>query len=82
MEYRQQAGITGPLFIGKDTHALSEPAESTTIEVLAANGIEIYIADGFTPTPVVSHAILAYNHRHAGSDLQMGWSLHPFAQSS
>ncbi|MBK8781832.1 MAG: phosphoglucomutase (alpha-D-glucose-1,6-bisphosphate-dependent) [Anaerolineales bacterium] len=61
VEYRQQAGITGPLFIGKDTHALSEPAESTAIEVFAANGIEIRIADGFIPTPVVSHAILAYN---------------------
>lgn len=62
VEYRRQAGITGPLFIGKDTHALSEPAESTAIEVLAANGIEIRITDGFTPTPVVSHAILGYNH--------------------
>src|SRR5512147_1006963 len=61
VEYRQQAGITGPLFIGKDTHALSEPAESTAIEVFAANGIEIRIADGFIPTPVVSHAILNYN---------------------
>ena len=62
MEYRQQAGITGPLFIGKDTHALSEPAESTAIEVLAANGLEIRIAEQFTPTPVISHAILTYNH--------------------
>ena len=62
MEYRQQAGITGPLFIGKDTHALSEPAESTAIEVLAGNGLEIRIAEQFTPTPVVSHAILKYNH--------------------
>jgi len=61
VEYRQQIGITGPLFIGKDTHALSEPAESTAIEVFAANGIEIRIADGYVPTPVVSHAILAYN---------------------
>src|SRR5512139_2510297 len=61
VEYRQQEGITGPLFIGKDTHALSEPAESTAIEVLAANGLEIRIADGYTPTPVISHAILAYN---------------------
>ena len=61
VEYRQQAGITGPLFIGKDTHALSEPAESTAIEVFAANGLEIRIADDFTPTPVVSHAILTYN---------------------
>lgn len=61
VEYRQQAGITGPLFIGKDTHALSEPAESTAIEVLAANGLEIRISDQFIPTPVISHAILTYN---------------------
>jgi len=61
VEYRQQTGITGPLYIGKDTHALSEPAEATAIEVLAANGLEIRIADGYTPTPVISHAILAYN---------------------
>ena len=61
VEYRQQEGITGPLFIGKDTHALSEPAESTAIEVLAANGIEIRISNGFIPTPVISHAILTYN---------------------
>ncbi len=61
VEYRQQAGITGPLFIGKDTHALSEPAESTAIEVLAANGIEIRISDSFIPTPVISHAILTNN---------------------
>jgi phosphoglucomutase len=62
-EYRQQQGITGPLFIGKDTHALSEPAEATSIEVFAANGVEIRIPSGqiYTPTPVVSHAILAYN---------------------
>ena len=62
VEYRQQSGITGPLFIGKDTHALSEPAESTAIEVLAANGLEIRISDEFIPTPVISHAILTYNH--------------------
>ena len=61
VEYRQQTGITGPLFIGKDTHALSEPAEMTSIEVFAANGIEIRISDGYTPTPVISHAILTYN---------------------
>ena len=61
VEYRQQNGITGPLFIGKDTHALSEPAESTAIEVLAANGLEIRISDTFIPTPVISHAILTYN---------------------
>ncbi len=61
VEYRQQNDITGPLFIGKDTHALSEPAEMTSIEVFAANGIEIRISDGYTPTPVISHAILTYN---------------------
>ena len=65
VEYRQQNGITGPLFIGKDTHALSEPAEATAIEVFAANGIEIRISDAdvsaYTPTPVISHAILTYN---------------------
>jgi len=62
VEYRQQQSITGPLFIGKDTHALSEPAEATAIEVLAANGLEIRISDTFIPTPVISHAILTYNH--------------------
>src|SRR5512142_1211296 len=61
VEHRQQAGITGPLFIGKDTHALSESAESTAIEVLAANGLEIRISDEYIPTPVISHAILTYN---------------------
>ena len=66
VEYRQQAGITGPLFIGKDTHALSEPAESTAIQVLAANGLEIRIADSFIPTPVISHAILTYNRGRTG----------------
>ena len=63
VEYRQQQGIDGPLFIGKDTHALSEPAEATAIEVFAANGVDIRIQAGrvYTPTPVVSHAILTYN---------------------
>jgi phosphoglucomutase len=62
-EYRQQKGITGPLFIGKDTHALSLPAERTAIEVLAAHGVTVRHAsgDGFTPTPAISRAILAYN---------------------
>ena len=61
--YRQQKGIDGPLFIGIDTHALSEPAYVSALEVLAANGVEVMIdeQDSFTPTPVVSHAILAYN---------------------
>ena len=62
-EHRAQAGITGPIFIGRDTHALSEPALATAIEVLAANGAEILIdsRDGYTPTPALSRAILAYN---------------------
>ena len=61
--YRSGAGITGPLYLGKDTHALSEPAQATALEVLAANGVETLAAlDGaFTPTPSVSRAILAWN---------------------
>lgn len=62
-DYRQAQGITGPILAGKDTHALSRVAENTALEVLAANGVETLVArdDGFTPTPVISHAILAYN---------------------
>ena len=62
-DYRQAHGVTGPVFIGKDTHALSAPAQSTTLEVLAANDVVAIIQrdDGFTPTPVVSHAILTHN---------------------
>jgi phosphoglucomutase len=62
-EYRRNQGVTGPLFMGKDTHALSRPAERVALEVLAANGVETFIQgdDGFTPTPVISHAILTYN---------------------
>ncbi|GAB4343285.1 MAG: phosphoglucomutase (alpha-D-glucose-1,6-bisphosphate-dependent) [Calditrichia bacterium] len=65
-EYRKAAGITGPLFIGMDTHALSEPALFTAIEVLAANGVKLKIPRGlgYTPTPVISHAILVYNRTH------------------
>src|ERR671933_1629537 len=61
--YRQQAGIDGPLFVGRDTHALSEPAFRTTLEVLANHGLQVMIdaRDGFTPTPAVSHAILCWN---------------------
>ena len=61
--YRQQQGIDGPLFLGIDTHALSEPALASALEVLAANGVEVMVdADGgYTPTPVISHAILTYN---------------------
>ena len=61
--YRKQQGISGPLFLGIDTHALSEPALASALEVLAANEVEVMIdaADGYTPTPVISHAILTYN---------------------
>ena len=62
-DYRRQQGIDGPLFLGIDTHALSEPAYASALEVLAANGVEVMLADKdeYTPTPVISHAILAYN---------------------
>jgi phosphoglucomutase len=62
-EYRQGKGIDGPLYIGIDTHALSQPAFETALQVLAANGVETMVASGgeFTPTPTVSHAILVYN---------------------
>ncbi len=60
-EYREKEGISGPLFLGMDTHALSEPAQRTVLEVLAANGVEVRFTDGATPTPVISHAILTYN---------------------
>ena len=61
--YRDQRNIDGPLFLGMDTHALSVPAFATALEVLAANGVEVMVAaeDEFTPTPVISHAILTYN---------------------
>ena len=68
-EYRQQQGNRGPIFVGRDTHAASLPAEQTALEVLAANGVETLIAadNGPTATPVVSHAILTANHgRSAG----------------
>ena len=63
-EYRKQHGIDGPLFLGIDTHALSASAFASALEVLAANGVTVMIddRDGYTPTPVVSHAILTYNH--------------------
>jgi len=62
-EYRQRQGTDGPLYMGKDTHALSGPAQQTALEVLAANNVETIIQqdDGITPTPVISHAILVYN---------------------
>jgi len=67
--YRKRQGTDGPLFLGIDTHALSFPAYATALEVLAANGVEVMIAEGdeYTPTPVISHAILTYNRgRKAG----------------
>ncbi len=62
-DHRSRAGVSGPLFIGIDTHALAEPALASALEVFAANGVEVMIDehDGYTPTPVISHAILTYN---------------------
>jgi phosphoglucomutase len=69
--HRQRSGINGPLFLGIDTHALSEPAFASALEVFAANGVETMIdaGGGYTPTPVISHAILAYNKGRTG-----GWA--------
>lgn len=67
-EYRAKAGITGPLFLGMDTHALSEAALATALEVFAANDVQVMIQKGlgYTPTPVISHAILTFNRDHPG----------------
>src|SRR6202451_3565128 len=68
-EYRKKQGVDGPLFMGADTHALSEPALVSALEVLAANGVDVMLAqnDEYTPTPAVSHAILCYNRaRNSG----------------
>jgi Phosphoglucomutase len=67
-DYRRSQGIAGPLFMGKDTHAVSAPAQRTALEVLASNGVETIIQsdDGFTPTPVISRAILVYNREQKG----------------
>jgi len=75
-EHRARAGITGPLFLGVDTHAASEPAQQTALEVLAANDVETLLAPvdaetggaGFTPTPALSRAILAHNRGRAAGD--------------
>ncbi|GAB3614925.1 phosphoglucomutase (alpha-D-glucose-1,6-bisphosphate-dependent) [Humibacter ginsengisoli] len=66
VEYRQSQGTTGPLFIGADTHALSMPAQTTALEVLVANGVDVLMDeyDDYTPTPAVSHAIIAHNRAH------------------
>ncbi len=64
-QYRAAEGIDGPLFLGVDTHALSEPAQATALEVLAANGVDVMVdaQGGYTPTPVISQAILSYNQK-------------------
>jgi phosphoglucomutase len=68
-DYRKAQGIDGPLYLGKDTHALSVPAFKTALEVLAANGVSTMIDDrnGYTPTPAISHAILTYNRGRRSS---------------
>jgi phosphoglucomutase len=67
-DYRREKDLSGPLFVGIDTHALAEPALASALEVFAANGIDVMIdhRDGYTPTPAVSHAILTYNKSHGG----------------
>ena len=62
-DYRAEQGIDGPLYLGQDTHALSEPAFRSAVEVLVANGVDVLVdeRDGYTPTPALSHAILTYN---------------------
>ncbi|WP_026553201.1 phosphoglucomutase (alpha-D-glucose-1,6-bisphosphate-dependent) [Arthrobacter sp. H20] len=77
VEYRAGQGITGPLFVGRDTHALSEPAQQTALEVLAANNVTVKVdaRGAYTPTPAVSHAILAHNSR--GTDQADGIVITP-----
>lgn len=70
VEHRRRAGIEGPIFLGKDPHAASEPAWTTALEVLAANGLTIMIEEGYTPTPALSHAILRHNHLRSIDDPQ------------
>src|SRR5438132_8632414 len=60
-EYRKGQGTNGPLFLGKDTHALSDPAQDTALDVLGANSVQVLYSRGATPTPVISHAILTFN---------------------
>ena len=64
-DYRRGQTVTGPLFVGKDTHALSDPAFATVLEVLAANGVDVMVDgnDAPTPTPAISHAILRHNRK-------------------
>ena len=85
-DHRRETGLTGPLFVGIDTHALAEPALASAVEVFAANGVDIMIDErgGYTPTPVISHAILSYNkgrtsgprrwrRHHAVAQSARGW---------
>ena len=74
-EYKKEHSISGPVFIGKDTHALSHPAEKTAIKVLAANGIDVIINNTYTPTPVISHTILKHNKNN--KDLSDGIVITP-----
>ncbi len=78
-DYRRDQGTDGPLYIGKDTHALSSPAQRTAIEVLAANNVQTLIQqeDGVTPTPVISRAILVYNHGRRKDHLADGVVITP-----
>ena len=82
-DYRKRQGIDGPLFLGIDTHALSVPACASALEVLAANGVEVMLArnDEYTPTPVISHAILTYNRGRDGGP-RGRYRHHAFAQSA
>ncbi|WP_456284623.1 phosphoglucomutase (alpha-D-glucose-1,6-bisphosphate-dependent) [Microbacterium sp. JZ101] len=70
VDYRNEQGIAGPLFLGRDTHGLSLPAERSAIEVLVANGVDVRVdaRDSWVPTPALSHAILAYNRGRAADD--------------
>lgn len=70
VEYRKKEGINGPLFLGRDSHALSQPAWATALEVLAAHGVTVSVdsRDGLTPTPAVSHAILRHNAGRSATD--------------
>ena len=86
-EYRTAHGITGPLFLGKDTHALSEPAFASAVSVLIANGVKVVIQDdvfatdkannGFTPTPVISRLIISHNKNHDASSIADGIIITP-----
>src|SRR5213596_3358411 len=81
-DYRRSQGIDGPLFMGKDSHAASPPAERTALEVFAANGVDVFIQrdNGVTPTPVISHAILVRNrgpHEHQADGIVVTPSHNP-----